>query len=257
MSLMKKPLYPTAACVLATLASSALAQVNLDGNPYRQSFDSLGAGLPAGWSLWTGATATSPGIATGFTSGAYAWSGTGGGFHNYASTDGHTSTMTASAQMAATDRALGVRQTASFGDPGAAWVLQIANTSGHRDFEFVFSFQVLDEESRATTWTADYALGDAPASFVPLGVFTRAAWGSQLENYALPASVNHQDQPLWIRLAALDTSTGSQSRDAFALDDFELRYRAVAPVPEPAVFGLAMGLASLGLAWRGSRLGRC
>jgi hypothetical protein len=137
------------------------------------------------------------------------------------------------------------------GDPGAAFVLQVADTLGYRDFAVAFSFHLVDEEGRVGTWTLDYALGSSPASFTSLGSFSRNAWGSQSENWALPADVNDQAQPLWIRLAALTPATGTGSRDSVALDDFGLTYGPATAVPEPRAWAMAVSAGLLGLAgWR-------
>ena len=184
---------------LGLLATSTQAQVSLPGAGYLESFDTLEAGLPPGWSVRTGATASSPGSPSAFSGTPYAWNGTGGGFHNYASTDGLGAGTSAALQAAATDRALGVRQTTTVGDPGAAFVLQVADTLGYRDFTLAFSFHLVDEEGREGTWSVDYALGNDPAGFAALGTLSRNAWGSQPQSFVLPDDVNDQAQPLWIR----------------------------------------------------------
>jgi trimeric autotransporter adhesin len=236
---------------LGLLAAPSQAQVTLTSAGYLETFDALGAGLPAGWSVRTGATATSPGTPVAFSGVTYAWNGTGGGYHNYASTDGLGSGATTALQAAATDRALGLRQTSSVGDPGAAFVLQIADTLGYQDFQLAFVFHLVDEEGRVGTWTVDYALGPAPASFSPLGTFSRDLWGSQPQSFFLPGEVNDQAQPLWLRVAALNAATGSGSRDSVALDDFALRYGPSSVVPEPGAWALAASVGLLGLcAWR-------
>lgn len=236
---------------LSLLAGSGHAQVSLTGAGYLETFDSLGSGLPPGWSVHTGATATAAGSSAAFSGGAYPWSGTGGGFHNYTSTDGLGSGTSTALQAAAGDRALGVRQTSSVGDPGAAFVLQVANTLGYQDFSLAFSFHLVDEEAREGTWTVDYAMGSSPASFTALGTVSRNVWGSQSESLALPADVNNQAQPLWIRLAGLTPSTGAGSRDSVAIDDVQLAYRTFTVVPEPSAGALVVGAGLLGLVgWR-------
>ena len=47
-------------------------------------------------------------------------------------------------------------------------------------------------------------------------------------------ALDNQAQPIWIRVVALDLSTGSGSRDTFGIDNFRLNYQAssnVAPIP--------------------------
>ena len=236
---------------LGLLAVSMHAQVGLTAGGYAESFDGLGSGLPPGWSARTGASASALGSPATFDGAPYAWSSTGGGFHNYASTDGLGAGATAAQQAAASDRALGVRPTGTSGDPGAAFVLQVADTLGYQDFTVSWSFHLVDEEGRQGSWTLDYALGGNPAAFTSLHTFGRDTWGSQLESVALPAAVNDQAQPLWIRLAALTPTTGTGSRDSVAVDDFRLAYRPVAEVPEPGAWAMGVGLGLLGFAaWR-------
>lgn len=236
---------------LGGLVVSTHAQITLSPGGYTQSFDGLGAGLPPGWSVRTGATANAPGSSVAFDGMSYAWSGTGGGFHNYASTDGIGAASTAAQQAAATDRALGVRPTASSGDPGAAFVLQVMDTLGYQDLTVSFSFHLVDEEGRQNAWALDYALGTNPSTFTSLHTFARDSWGSQVETVALPTGAGNQGEPLWIRLAALNSSTGTGSRDSVALDDFRLDYRPLAEVPEPQTWALGAGLGLLGFAaWR-------
>jgi hypothetical protein len=242
---------------LGCLAVSTHAQVTLDPGGYTQSFDGLGAGLPVGWSVRTGATANAPGSSAVFDGTSYAWSGTGGGFHNYASTDGLGAASTAAQQAAAADRALGVRPTASSGDPGAAFVLQVMDTLGYQDFAVSFSFHLVDEEGRQNSWALDYALGTNPSTFTSLHSFARDSWGSQLETVALPAGAGNQSEPLWIRLVVLNPSTGTGSRDSVAVDDFRLEYRPLTAVPEPQTWALGAGLGLLGFAaWRRARAHR-
>ncbi len=235
-----------AALSLGALATPARSQVTLTSSPYQQDFDSLATGLPTGWSVRLGATSSGLGTAAVFDPAAYAWSGTAGGFHNYASTDGLSSSASAATQAAAADRALGIRPTSSTGDPGAALVLQVANSLGHRNLTLSFSYLLLDEEGRTVTWTADYGLGVSPTSFVPIGTFTRDVWGAQTQSFVLPAAAENQAEPLWIRLAALNPSTGSGSRDSVAVDDFQLETTFDNPIPEPAAYGCVAGLGLLG-----------
>ena len=134
---------------------SAQAQATLGTSPYTESFDNLGTSLPAGFSLYTGATASSLGTAPTaaqviLTPGSTTlWTATGGGFKNFASAAAG-STATTAAQTAATNRALGVRQTGSLGDPSASFVFQVANTAGRTDFALTFSLQSLDASSTRT-----------------------------------------------------------------------------------------------------------
>jgi hypothetical protein len=87
---------------------------------YVQTFDTLGAGLPPGRSVYPGATGSSLGTAATFNPAATSWSSSLGQFANFASNVSLASSANASAQAASGDRALGIRQTGTFGDPGAS-----------------------------------------------------------------------------------------------------------------------------------------
>ncbi|RYY07703.1 MAG: hypothetical protein EOO36_24410, partial [Cytophagaceae bacterium] len=149
----------TGILALATLGARAQAPATLATSPYLETFDALANGLPTGFRVYTGATASSLGTAATLTTAPTAWNNTTGAFKNFASADiGSTGT-----QASATDRALGVRQTGTLGDPGASFVFQVANTTGRTDFALTFSLQSLDAASpRTAIWTVDYGLGTAP-----------------------------------------------------------------------------------------------
>jgi hypothetical protein len=235
---------------LGAVGFTAQAQLQLGGSGYTQSFDSLDLGLPTGWSVRTGASSTTSGLSASFAASPYNWSGTAAGYHNYASSAGLSAGATSAAQLASANRALGVRQSGTLGDPGAAFVLEVAHTLGVRSLAFSFDFLVLDEEGRSATWTADYALGANPSSFASLGTFSRDTWGAQTEQFLLPPVVDNQPETLWIRLAALQATTGAGSRDCYALDNFQLAY---VPVPEPGAWSSMAGLGLLAFAWSRSR----
>src|ERR1700722_12342405 len=112
----------------ALLALTVNAQLTLTGTTYLQNFDNLSSGLPTGWSIDTGATATNLGTSgvksfltngvafydTSFATGCY-YCGCGsnvvsGAFKNCASGDNAgIDTSTCTEQTNATNRALGIR----------------------------------------------------------------------------------------------------------------------------------------------------
>jgi hypothetical protein len=103
----------------------AAAQVTLTGTNYTQNFNSISNGLPPGWSVRTNATATSLGTPTSFNTNAVSWGTQTGQFGNAAGiTDNSLAsalgTESSTLQGEFTNRCLAVRQTAAFGDPGAA-----------------------------------------------------------------------------------------------------------------------------------------
>ncbi len=208
----------------------APAQINLSGTSYQQNFDALGAGLPVGWSVRTGASVNGLGAAATFNSAKVSWGTATGQFANYASTfnadNNVPESATSSEQSGITNRCLGIRQTSSFGNPGAAFVLQIQNTIGFSNLTFSVDLNMLSLQGYSTTWTIDYAIAnDPPTEFTALGTFADpGVFGSNLVTYALGPAADDQAQSVWIRVAALTGATGSGSRDTFGIDNFVLNY---------------------------------
>jgi hypothetical protein len=218
--------------LFGTAASSRAALLSAGG--YLQTFDGIEAALPDGWSARTGATALSLGTAQAWSGAKVSWSDTGGAFKNVASADGLTEFST-TAQTSSTDRAFGVRQIGTSGfDPGAAFVFTIDNTTGYGSFVVSFKAQMLSVQARSTTWNVQYQIGSG--AFTTLGSYTDpSAWGSTLMNFNVGSAWNDLNQSVTIRIVALTASTGSGTRDTFAIDDFSLSYSAV---PEPAHGGV-------------------
>jgi len=211
-------------------------RVALTGGSCRIAFDSLAtSGLPAGVLVYTNATSDSLGVMAAFSSSAKAWSDSGGAFKNVASTSGLASASSTSAQAVSPHRALGVRQSASFGDPGAAIVIGVQNTAGFGDLTVSLDLLMLTAASRSTTWTIDYRIGDT-GPFVPVSVWSDPGiWGGTRVSVLLPGTRNRQD-PVYIRIAALDPSTGSGTRDTIAVDNIEIACRRIIPAGTLFVF---------------------
>lgn len=214
------------------------AQVVLTGTRYTQNFDGIGAGLPIGWTVRTGASGSSLGTGASFTGATKTWADTGGNFGNCASVSGYGTNFTggevSATQNAGTNRCPAVRQGGSFGDPGAAFILQIANTSGITNLVLSLDLNMLSVQTRATTWTVDYAVGNTPGSFTPLATYADpGAFGvTPLVGLSLNADANNQPENVWIRVVALTASTGTGSRDTFGIDNISLTYSNVnASVP--------------------------
>jgi len=228
-----KHLFKYIILALLTLALPASGQVVLSGTNYTQSFDQLGTGLPVGWSVRTNATATSLGTAAAFNTAAVSWGTQTGQFGNGAGLTNNAAIAaagneTASQQSAFTNRSLNLRQTATFGDPGAAFVFQIASTLGFSNLVFSVDLNLLNEQTHSTTWTMDYAVGNAPAAFTPLGTFSDPGiFAATTQTYSLGAAADNQPQNVWIRIVALTASTGASGfRDTFGIDNFILNYAA-------------------------------
>ncbi len=227
------------------------AQVTLTGTSYSQDFDSIGSGLPTGWTGRTSASATSIGTVATFAAAKTNWPDTTGQFANYSSNN-IASSSSSGTQDANTNRAFGVRQIGSGSfDPGAAFTLQIANTSNLTNFTMDFDLMTLSNQTRTTTYTIRYGLGSSPTSFTTLGTYTSGTFTDTHFSFNSIdlAGIENQNQNVWIQVVALTASTGSGSRDTVAIDDFSLTY---SPVPEPASFA-AGALALLAIFWQQRR----
>ncbi len=218
--------------VMFASVAALQAQVSLTGTSYTQDFDGIGTGYPTGWSIKLHATATNLGTDTVLNMTKTKWTNTAKGAFNYASADGLLATDTLQAtQDASTDRALGIRQTGTVGDPGAAFVMQIANTTAMNTFSMSFKFQSLDASSpRTTTWKVQYATGAAPTVFTDL-VTTPATlttggtlWSNTNVTVNFGALLDDQAGPVWIRIVTLAGSVGSGNRPTTAIDDVNLTW---------------------------------
>jgi hypothetical protein len=233
----------------------AQGQLTLTGGSYVQHFDAISNGLPAGWSLRTEATATSLGtVTTNYNADGKTWASTAGEFGNCASTVANSGTNfiggeTTTIQGNCTNRALAVRQTASFGDPGAAFVLQIAHTIGLSNLTFNVDLDLLRTNSNSTAWTVQYAIGDSPSSFVTLGDYSDpGVFGATTRTYHLGADASGSTSNVWIRIAALSPAGGSGTRDTFGIDNFSLSWNSSSAAGAPPAishFAVASGQAQI------------
>ena len=212
------------------LVVSAEAQFTLTGTNYTQNFNSISNGLPSGWSVLTNATANSLGLPATFPTAAKSWADTTGEFGNCAALTNNLGVAasgkeSSAIQLTFTNRLLAVRQTQNFGDPGAAFVFQIANTLGCSNLTFSLDFDLLRSNGYSTTWTIAYAVSNTPASFIPLGTYNDpGSIGTTNRSFTLGTDADNQTNNLWIRITALSASTGSGSRDTFGIDNFSLSW---------------------------------
>lgn len=214
--------------------SNLFGQVSLTTSPYTENFDGIGSGYPTGWTGRTGANSTTLGTAASLTTAHTNWTSTAGNFHNSASQE--TTDVSGSA-----DRVLAVRQSGSFGDPGVAFVLQLANTSGKTSFNLSFKLQQLHATTagRTTTWIVDYGIGASPSSFStattnPVTLTTVQGTSSNVSvTVNFGTALDNKAENVWIRITSLTASTGSGSRAHTAIDDVELSWSASA---SPTIF---------------------
>lgn len=224
-------LFAALLCGATLCVQSVRGQVTLTGTNYTQNFDSIGNGLPAGWSVRTNANATSLGTAAAFNTAAVSWGTATGQFGNQAGTINNSGVAaagneTSTQQGAFTNRCPAIRQTGSFGDPEAAFVFQITNTVGLSNLTFNVDLNMLSVQTHMTTWTIDYAVANSPSSFTVLGSYSDpGVFGTTTQTYNLGTDADNQTNNVWIRVVALSASAGTTgSRDTFGIDNFVLNY---------------------------------
>ncbi|NVO84653.1 T9SS-dependent choice-of-anchor J family protein [Hymenobacter terrestris] len=247
---MKRFLLLSWASLLTMASLEVRAQVTLSNSPYVETFDGLAGGLPAGFSIYTNAGPNQVGTAATLTTAPTTWGNSSGAFKNFASATGLKSTASSAAQAASLNRALGLRQTGSFGDgtstttgPGPAFVFQVTNTLGKTDFELNFRLQSLDSTiGRTATWQVEYGFGATPTAFTAVG--TTATTGPFFANSALKVgfggALDNKTGPIWIRIVAPTPTTGPGSRPSSAIDDFALSWNANPNAPVLAVAPAAL-----------------
>ena len=220
-----------AADVVAGGGGSTGTGINLGTtSPFIMNFNNIASGAPAGVKVYYGATNTSLGTLGSLNSSLGSWTNVSVGFKNFASATGLTATADQATQDAATNRALGVRQTSSAGyDPGASFVFEIENTTGKNNVQLQFLLQSLDPSvGRTTTWSVDYALGDSPTSFTAASttgtMTTSSTFSSNTINVNFGGAIDNKSQKVTIRISALSASTGASNRPSSAIDDFTISW---------------------------------
>lgn len=199
-------------------------------SPYGIDFDDLSSGLSSGVTVRTGATVSDSGNIGVLSLARVSWNSSGGGFKNLASTAVLPATSSAALQMAATDRALGVRQVTAT-DKGVAFVFLINNTLGKKNIGIKGLLQSCDGAvSRISSWTVDYAIGRKPSVFTSLpvapGVLQTGGgkFSSTAFSAVLPSLADNSSSRVWIRIVTLLATSGSGSRPMSALDDVQISW---------------------------------
>jgi hypothetical protein len=213
--------------------ASGDGQVNLTTSPITFNFDNIGtAGLPSGVYVKENASSSYIGndgfvYQSNFNNGTL-WNQTSSGFKNFASATGLTSTASSTVQGAATNRALGYRQTSSFGDPGGAFAFLLSNTTGKSNLQLEFKLQSLDAPvtaGRTTTWRVDYATGLNPALFSTVATSpatittTNGTFSNTTVTVNFGSLLNNISQPVWIRIVTLTNTSGGGNRPSTGIDD--------------------------------------
>jgi hypothetical protein len=238
-----------AGCMLLVIDGvvAVASPVTLTTGTYVQDFNLLGTGtaaasLPTGWDVRSDATASTLGGTVSTSVVRNTWGVGTGQFRNVAAATGLSDTSSTTAQNDATNRALGLRQTDSFGDPGAAFNVSFIST-GMTLTAMSFDLMLLSEQGRTTSWQVQYGLGAAPSSFTTiatLGNLAPSDWGTYpivVSDAAALMAMSDQAYA-WLRIVTTATSAGSSSRDTFAIDNV-----SITAVPEPSTLaGLAAAL---------------
>ncbi len=226
------------ALIWVMMATMGMAQLTLTSSPYTQDFNGIENGLPTGWTVRTSATATSLGTAPTFVTTKTGWGSSTGQFSNLASANPPaTSSDNTTTQNNNTDRAPGVRQSGGFGDPGAAFVLQLDNTLGLTNFELDFKLMSVGVAGRTTIWKVDYGFGDTPSSFTeatttPSTLETSGTWGSTNVHVNFGSALDNQSGSVWVRIVTKDASTGTGARPHTAIDDLSLSFSSGGSTPQ-------------------------
>ncbi len=205
------------------------AQVMLSTSPFTASFDAIASGLPTGFTVRTGSSATALGTVAVLTTAATPWNNATGAFKNFASATAGAAASTTT-QSTGTDRALGLRQTAAVGDPGAAFIFQAANTTGKTAFKLSFNLQSLDATSpRTASWRIDYGFGNNPTVFtaaIATGILTTggSSFSNNVVNVDFGNALDNNANAVWIRIVTINTTTGAGNRPSTAIDNFNLSF---------------------------------
>lgn len=199
------------------------------GNRHAIDFNSIASGLPAGWTVRENATDSTIGDLLIFDATPQTWSNPSGGFKNVASSDGLNVSSNSNAQNNSSNRALGIRQTNSFGDPGASFMWTIDNTLGRENLSIEIDHLILSPQDRSTRWLVQYSV-DGGNTWTTIGQYetpllaSTADWGDSTATYPLGNNAANQSGNLIIRIATLDASIGSGSRDSYAIDNIQLQW---------------------------------
>ncbi len=214
----------------------------LTGTSYFQNFDGIGSGLPQGWNTYSTASSTGLGSLSAFHTATTSWANTSALFWNFASLTNNDGTVLASTasstvQAAVLNRVMGVRQTGTAntgGDPGAAFVLELNDTTIGSGFTLSFDWLMLNDQTRTTVWRLDYGIGSNPTAFIPVGSWTNGGFlpfqystsyfGTTNLSFSFGTALDNQTQPVWIRIVTVAGTTGSGSRNSFGLDNFNLSW---------------------------------
>lgn len=195
---------------------------------FNNDFDGIGTKLPDNFTVRTAAGTGSafPGTVVATLPVKNTWADSAGQFRNVASATGLTSSATTTAQGAAVNRAIAVRQSSASGfDPGAAFVVALPST--RTNVTVTFLLQSLDGSTapRATTWKVDGGLAGATTPIlatttVVSGDLTTGAntFDSVAVTAVFPAGMNNLTNA-FIRIVTVGASANSGNRPTTGIDN--------------------------------------
>jgi fibronectin-binding autotransporter adhesin len=192
---------------------------------YTQNFNTIASGMPVGWGVYTGASSSSLGTTEAFFN--YSrmdWTAntTVGQFVVVTASTGLTSTSSGTDQGASTDRALGLRQTSTFGDPGAA-IGYTFSTQGADVSSISFDMMLLNTQNRSTTFSFQYGTGANPTEWTTLGTWADpGTFGSTALSFNSGLSALSDQSNAVFRVVALNPATGTGNYDLVAIDNFSM-----------------------------------
>ncbi|MGH7937248.1 MAG: hypothetical protein ACRD5Z_07360 [Bryobacteraceae bacterium] len=224
-------------CFALIAMGTLQAQQSIGAGTYTQNFDNIGNGLPDGFSLAIDATANTIGTpgAT-FATAATSWGASTGNFRNVANADAGEMASTAD-QENDLNRSLGLRQTGSFGDAGAAFNFNFSSSLAAVT-SISIDLQMLSVQGHSTSFAIQYGIGITPTNFTTLATYTDPGTFGLTNFTFTPANfgVNLDNQnSVYFRVVALEPSTGSGSRDTVGIDNLMVTATAI---PEPSVYML-------------------
>lgn len=228
----------------SALAQGLVLNTNQNQTSYSQNFDNIGTSFPSEWLCYKAATSSSLGTVVSFTSTPTGWSSSSFLFANYCSVSNYTGTAfngteSTTIQSACSNRSLAVRTTAASGDPGAAFVLEINNTTNLVNFKLDFDIAVLSVQGRTNIWTVDYGFGSTPTSFTVADAsknFTAVGtFGAAHRTISFGGALDNNVGPVWIRIVTLAATTGTSSRPTVGIDNVVLTYTNAPTVASPIV----------------------
>jgi hypothetical protein len=225
---------------------------------YFEDFNLLGAGLPAGWAVWTDSPVNGNGTPFTFASAAVANNAVASATTYFRNVPGASQTWS-SGLSSGTDRALGWRPGNSSSREGSI-TFTLANTADWTLTSLSFDLFTANSSGTAATFQLQYQLGASGTflNFSPAVTYTNNLAQNPLIVSSISltspqlAVLSGQLGPVTLRLDNLAAS--GTSFNTVALDNFA--YTASA-IPEPATYAVFAGTAAILIGtWRRRRCAR-